>query len=169
MQATGVFRDLFGRAREALVPIGGLSDDLLYAGPDPSIAWYAWRMGRCLDANISELMAMDQLWVAGGWHERFGMTADPRDFLPGFPPPNDIVHHFRAPCAQLILDYFDAAHGRTTAYLANLGPEDLDRKPDEPQYDRPPTVGVRLVSVSVALAQSSGPIRYRLWLAGKGR
>lgn len=169
MEATIVFRDLFGRAREALAPIGGLSDDELYAEPRPSIAWYAWRMGRCLDANISGLMAMDQLWMAGGWHERFGMTADPRDFLPGFPPPNDIVHSFRAPSTQLILDYFDAAHERTTSYLATLGPEDLDRELNEPQHDPLPTVSVRLVSVSVALAQSSGPIRYRLWLAGKGR
>ena len=39
----------------------------------------------------------------------------PRDFLPGFPPPNDIVHSFRAPSTQLILDYFDAAHERTTS------------------------------------------------------
>ena len=169
MEATGVFRDLFGRAREALTPIGGLSDDELYAAPHPSIGWYAWRTGRCLDANVSELMGVDQLWVAGGWHERFGMKADPRDFLPGFPPPNDIVHNFRAPSTQLILDYFDAAHERTTAYLATLGPEDLDRELDEPRFDPRPTVGVRLVSVSVALAQSSGPIRYRLWLAGKGK
>ncbi len=168
MEATGVFRDLFGRAREALTPIGGLSDDELYAAPHPSIGWYAWRTGRCLDANVSELMGVDQLWVAG-WHQRFGMTADPRDFLPGFPPPTDIVHNFRAPSTQLILDYFDAAHERTTAYLATLGPEDLDRELDEPRFDPRPTVGVRLVSVSVALAQSSGPIRYRLWLAGKGR
>ena len=138
MEATGVFRDLFGRARRALSPISGLSDDELYAPPNPSMGWYTWRMGRCLDANISELMAMEQLWVASGWHERFGMTADPRDFLPGFPPPNDIVHSFRAPSPQLILDYFDAAHERTTAYLATLGPEDLDRELDEPQYDEPP-------------------------------
>ena len=93
----------------------------------------------------------------------------PRDFLPGFPPPNDIVHSFRAPSTQLILDYFDAAHERTTSYLATLGPDDLDRELDAPQHDPLPTVSVRLVSVSMALAQSSGPIRYRLWLAGKGR
>ena len=169
MEATDVFRDLFGRARAGLHAIVDLSDDELYAGPEPSMGWYAWRTGRCLDANISELVAVDQLWVAGGWHERFGMEADPRDFLPGFPPPNDIVQTFRAPGTQLILDYFDAAHERTTGYLATLGPEDLDRELDEPRYDPRPTVGVRLVSVSVALAQSSGAIRYRLWLAGKGR
>ena len=169
MDASGVFRDLFGRAREALSPVGSLPDDELYAEPLPSIAWYAWRMGRTLDTNVSELMAVDQLWMAGGWHERFGMRPDPRDFLPGFPPPNEVVRTFRAPSAQLLLDYFDAAHERTSAYLATLGAEDLDRVLDEPNYDPRPTVGVRLVSVAVALAQSSGPIRYRLWLAGKGR
>ena len=166
MEATSVLVDIFGRSREALASIAGLSDEQLYAEPLPSIGWHAWRMGRSLDYNLSGLMQTGQLWTDQGWHERFGMEPDPKDFLPGFPPPNEIVRTFRAPSAQLLLDYFEAAYERTMGYMATLSAADLDRVLDEPQYDPRPTVSVRLVSVGVALAQATGPIRYRLWMSG---
>ena len=169
MQATGVLQDIFSRSREAVGQITGLADEELYAEPIPTIGWYVWRMGRTLDANVSGLMGVDQLWLAAGWHERFGMSPDPTDFLPGFPPPNEIVSTFRAPNVRMLLDYFDAAYDRTTGYLGTLSASDLDRELDEPRFTPRPTVNVRLVSVSVALAQATGPIRYRLWMAGKGR
>ena len=165
MEATDILRDVFGRSHEAIAPIAGISEELLYAEPVPSIAWHAWRMGRALDSNVSGLMQQGQLWTDGGWHGRFDMEPDPKDFLPGFPPPNDIVSNFRTPSAQLLLDYFDAAFDRTMGYIDTLSASDLDRVLDEPQYDPRPTVSVRLVSVGVATAQSTGPIRYRLWLA----
>ena len=169
MEATGVIQDLLGRAREVLAPIVELSDDELYAEPLPSMGWCAWRLGRSLDYNIGGLMRLEQLWIADGWHERFAMSPEPKDFLPGFPPPDENVRTFRAPRAQLLVDYFDAVHARADGYVASLSAEDLDRELDEPQYDPRPTVSVRLVSVGVAMAQSTGLIRYRMWMAGKGR
>jgi hypothetical protein len=164
MDARGVFEDLFQRGRDDLVPVVDLSDEELYAEPLPSIAWYAWRMGRTLDRNITGLMETNQIWVTDGWAEHFGMAPDAKDFLPGFPPPDDIVRTFRAPSAQLLLDYYDAIHERTKAYLDTLSADDFDRVLDEQRPDPRLTVSVRLVSVAVAVAQSSGPVRYRMWL-----
>lgn len=165
MEATDILRDIFGRSRKAIAPLLELSDAELYVEPLPSIAWHAWRMGRLLDYNISGLMQTGQLWTDEHWHLRFDMGPELEDFLPGFPPPNDIVWTFHSASAQLLLDYFDAAFERTMGYIATLSAADLDRVLGEPQYGTPPTVSVRLVSVGVALAQSSGPIRYRLWFA----
>ena len=165
MDARGVLEDLFQRGRDGLVPVVGLPNEQLYAEPLPSIGWYAWRMGRTLDHNITGLLETDQLWVSDGWHERFDMAPNTKDFLPGFPPPDEVVRTFRAPSSQLLLDYYDAVHERTKAYLATLSAEDFDRVLDEQRPDPRPTVSVRLVSVAVAIAQSSGMVRYRMWLA----
>ena len=149
--------------------IDGLSDDDLYAEPLPSIGWQIWRMGRSLDHNITGLIGIGQLWIADGWHAKFGLDPDPKDFAPGFPPPNDIVRTFRAPAKQLLVDYFDATYDMAQTYIAALAPADLDREIDADRYPTPPTVGIRLVSVGVSLSQSVGDIRYRLWIAGRSK
>jgi hypothetical protein len=148
--------------------IEGLSDDNLCAEPLPSIGWQIWRMGRSVDFNMSGLIGAEQLWLADEWHARFGLDPDPRDFLPGFPPPNDLVRTFRAPAKQLLVDYFDAAYALALRYVYGLAPTDLDYEIDGDRYSSPPTIGIRLVSVGVSLAQSIGDIRYRLWMAGNG-
>lgn len=165
MESIAVIEDLFSRGREAIKMIDGLSDDALYATPAPSIGWQVWRMGRSVDYNISPLMGREQLWTDAGWHERFGMAADPKDFQPGFPPPNEVVSSFRAPRAALLVDYLRTTLGLVSEYLATLGSADLDTEIDPGRYATPVTIGIRLVSVGVSLAQSTGAIRYRLWMA----
>lgn len=164
MESIAVIEDLFSRGGEAIKMIGGLSDDALYAAPAPSIAWQVWRMGRSVDYNISPLLGREQLWTNSGWHERFGMAADPKDFQPGFPPPNEIVSTFRAPNAEVLGEYLRATLSLVGDYLATLGSADLDTEIDAGRYASPVTIGIRLVSVGVSLAQSTGAIRYRLWM-----
>ncbi len=164
MESIAVIEDLFSRGGEAIKMIEGLSDDALHAVPAPSIAWQVWRMGRSVDYNISPLLGRDQLWTDAGWHERFGMAADSKDFQPGFPPPNDIVSTFRAPSAELLVEYLRATLGLVSEYLATLGDADLDTEIDAGRYANPVTIAIRLVSVGVSLAQSTGVIRYRLWM-----
>jgi hypothetical protein len=165
MDSIQVLQDLYSRGKEGLGMIDGLTDDVLYAEPLPSIGWQIWRMGRSLDHNISGLIGADQVWIADSWHAKFGMEPDAKDFAPGFPPPNDIVRTFRAPSKQLLVDYFDTTYSIAQTYIAGLVPEDLDREIDHDRYATPPTIGIRLVSVGVSLSQSAGDIRYRLWIA----
>jgi hypothetical protein len=165
MESIAVIEDLFSRGREVIKMIDGLSDDVLHASPAPSIAWQVWRMGRSLDYNISPLLDREQLWTDAGWHERFGMAADPKDFQPGFPPPDEIVSTFRAPSAALLVEYLDATLGLVRDYIATLTSADLDTEIDVGRYANPVTIAIRLVSVGVSLAQSTGAIRYRLWMA----
>ena len=63
-------------------------------------------MGRSVDFNTSGLIGAEQRWLVDGWHARLGLDPDPRDFLPGFPPINDLARTFRAP-HRLLMDSFD--------------------------------------------------------------
>ena len=163
MNAIEVLKDLYSRGKEGVAMITDLADDVLYDEPFPSIGWQVWRMGRSLDYNVSGLLGTGQLWVEGHWHAKFNLEPDPKDFLPGFPPPNVMVRTFRAPSKQLLIDYFDAVYAVAQSYIASLEEADLDREIDHDRYLVAPTVGIRLVSVGVALSQSTGDIRFRLW------
>ena len=161
MEAAPVMLDALDRARESLQrSLDGLSDEELLREPHPPIGWLAWRMARILDSNMSALGGRPQLWIDGGWHARFGMAPEPRDFGPGVSHTREQVSAFRAPSAQMLLDYFGAAFDRAKAYLDQMSPEELDRELDEPRYQPLPTVAVRLVSVAVSTVQSAGMIGY---------
>jgi hypothetical protein len=57
--------------------------------------------------------------------------------------------------AALLLEYFDAVHERTLAFVHGLAAADLDRIVDE-RWDPPVTLGVRLVSVIADDLQHAG-------------
>lgn len=44
------------------------------------IGWLAWHIARIEDMHVADLLEEGQLWTDGGWHERFGMPSDARDF-----------------------------------------------------------------------------------------
>ena len=60
----------------------------------------------------------------------------------------------------MLVDYFEAVHRRSIAYLQTVTAEDLDRELDEPQWETPVTVGVRLVSVINDCTQHVGQMAY---------
>ena len=61
--------------------------------------------------------------------------------------------------ADLLAGYYDAVSARTAAYLAGVGPDDLDVVVDE-RWDPPVTLGVRLVSVVNEVNQHVGQAAY---------
>ena len=57
----------------------GLSDaDLLKRPSDQCnpIGWLLWHQTRVEDAILSHISGRPQAWVAGTWHEHFGMPAE---------------------------------------------------------------------------------------------
>jgi hypothetical protein len=59
----------------------------------------------------------------------------------------------------VLVDYYQAVHDRTRAYLGGLTATDLDRVVDE-AWDPPVTLGVRLVSVLNDDTQHVGQAAY---------
>jgi len=158
--ASSAFLDAFGRVRDTLQrTLPGLTEAELHGPPLPGPGWLGWRLTRVMDNNISRLGGNDQLWVASGWAQRFGMPPEPYDFGRGQAHTREQVQAFKA-SADLILAYHDATFDRTKAYFDAVTEEELNRELDEPQYDPRPTVSVRLVSVLENAMNNAGQISY---------
>ena len=82
--------------------------------------------------------------MARRWADRFDLPFDDRGHGYGHSSTRS------TPCAssdlQLLVDYQEAVHRLTLAYVAGVDADELDRVVDE-HWDPPVTAGVRLVSV----------------------
>jgi uncharacterized damage-inducible protein DinB len=160
MDVDGYLVELYGRlpdlVREA---VDGLDDAQLAAAPSEganTIAWLIWHLTRVQDHHISELVDVDQRYLADGFHERFGRGPDPQDH--GYGHTAADVASVRATAADL-LAYYDAVHARTIDYLSDLTPSALDQVVDE-GWDPPVTLGVRLASLVSDCLQHAGQAAY---------
>ena len=161
MEGPVLLADALSRVRAQLHDLlGGLSAEELHGVPRPTIEWLAWHLTRVQDSQLASPSGREQLWTNAGWHARFGMEPNPRDYGPGHTQTPEQVEAFRAPSTALLLDYHGAVAEATASYLAGLSPSDLDRVLDEPRFDPMPTVGVRLVSVVDDNLRHIGQIEY---------
>lgn len=160
MQASELFAVAFGRITDlAHRCVVDASAEVLQYRPDPgsnSIAWLVWHLSRVQDNHVSEIVGVDQAWVAQDWARRFGKEPDPADDGRGYGP-EDVARI--APDAVLLAGYHDAVAEQTQAYLASAGAAEFDRIIDR-SYDPPVSVGVRLVSVINDNIQHLGQARY---------
>ncbi len=147
MNEAEVLADMFDRIKGSVHnTVSGLTDDQLahrIDGRANSIAWLVWHLTRVQDDHVAGVAEREQVWIADGWVERFGLPFDPSEH--GYGHSSDEVAAVRAP-AQLLLGYYDAVHEQTLDYLGTLSGADLDRVVDE-DWDPPVTLGVRLISV----------------------
>jgi Protein of unknown function (DUF664) len=152
--------DAFERIRDAVHPaVNGLSPDELGFRPDGeanSIAWLVWHLTRIQDDHVAGLDDGSQLWIAGGWAERFALPLDPADTGYGHGP-EDVASV--AADASSLLGYYEDVHQRTLQFVRSLTESDLDRVVDR-SWDPPVTVAIRLVSVIADDLQHVGQAAY---------
>ena len=161
MESAGLVLDALGRVRSMVrLAIGDLTAEEMLAPPRPHIAWLMWHLSRVQDANFSALLERPQLWIGAGWHARFGMPADPKDYGSGHRQTRAQVDAFKVTDKPLLLDYLDAVFSQTKDYLATVTNADLKRLLNEPQYDPQPTLSVRLASVINCNTRHAGQIEY---------
>jgi hypothetical protein len=161
MQPRDLLTDGFDRIAESLrEAVAGLSPDQLAhriaPGANP-IGWLAWHLLRVQDDHVADVAGRQQVWLAEGWEERFGLDLEPT--ATGYGHDDAEVDRVRIPSAALLLGYADAVHARTAEYLSGVGAGDLDRVVDE-SWDPPVTLGVRLVSVLSDDLQHVGQAAY---------
>ena len=167
--AAGLVAHAWGRVREMeRAALKDLSAEDLLAPPRPHIAWLAWHIARVQDANFSGLMGRPQLWISDGWHARFDMPPDPKDYGSGHRQTRAQVEAFQVTDKALLLDYLDAVFAQTKSYLATVSNADLNRVLDEPQYQPLPTLSIRLASVINCNTRHAGQIEYLRGLIKKG-
>jgi hypothetical protein len=161
MEAAGLVMDALARVRDMVRDaLKDLSPEELLAPPKPHIAWLVWHLSRVQDANFSGLMQRPQLWIANGWHQRFKMAPDPKDYGSGHRQTPAQVDAFNVTDKQLLLEYLDAVFARTKDYLGTVSNADLNRVLNEQQYQPLPTLSIRLASVINCNTRHAGQIEY---------
>ncbi len=161
METYEVLIDAFDRIEQAVRhTMDGLDADGLAFRPDAdanSIAWLVWHLTRVEDDHVSELAGIDQAYVADGWAEKLGVTANPTDT--GYGHTSEQVGAVRPQQPDTLVAYLAAVTARTKEYLHTLDAAALDRIVDR-SWDPPVTAGVRLVSVIADCLQHAGQAAY---------
>ncbi len=111
----------------------------------------------CARERSAAEVGADQVWLAGGWADRFGLGLPRHDTGYGHTPAK--VAAVRVGSPGLLTGYNDAVHERTLGALRSLTAKDLDEVVDE-GWDPPVTLGVRLVSVLSDDLQHVGQAAY---------
>jgi uncharacterized damage-inducible protein DinB len=157
MASAELLVDAFGRVREAVhAAVSGLTPDQLSARLDPqanSIAWLIWHLTRVQDDHVAGVTGDEQVWTADGWAKRFALPLD--DGETGYAHNSSQVAAVTVNSGQLLVDYHDAVHARTVAYVSTLRDGDLDQVVDT-SWNPPVTLGVRLISVIADDLQHAG-------------
>jgi hypothetical protein len=160
VETHAVLADAFDRIRDVVHGAAdGLAPDELAWRPDPgsnSIAWLLWHLTRIEDDHLADLAGTEQVWVAGGWSDRFGLPFP--STATGYGQSADEVGRVRAG-AELLLGYQDAVRAGIDGYLGQVDATELDRIVDT-RWDPPVTAGVRLVSVIADGLQHAGQAAY---------
>ena len=108
-----------------------------------SMAWLAWHIARAQDIRFSRLTGREQLWISVGWHERFGLPADPEDVGKGYT--DEQVAAVRPSDVETLRAYCRAVHERVRTYLRSLPPDAADQLVDDPESGSPTTLGEILI------------------------
>lgn len=121
------------------------------------VGWLAWHLTRSHDRNLSEIAGVPQRWIDEGWHERFGMAADPNET--GFGHTAEQVATFRHVDGDTLLAYHASVIDTANAYLSGAPPDDLARVAPSPTLGTAHTVQQRLIGVLNEGFQHLGQIR----------
>ncbi|MFD9105578.1 DUF664 domain-containing protein [Streptomyces virginiae] len=170
MKATDVIADGFGRIREVVhEAVDGVSAQHLNARVDPeanSITWLVWHLTRIQDDHIAAAAGLEQVWLTGGWEDRFGLPLPAA--ATGYGHSARQAGTVRVDSGELLLGYYDEVHEQTLGFVRGLAAADLDRVVDE-RWDPPVTLGVRLVSVLADDLQHAGQAAYVRGVLERGR
>ena len=160
MTSIDLLEDAYQRIRDAVHPaVSGLSPEELAWRPDDesnSIAWLVWHLTRIQDDHVADVAGHPQVWLAGGWADRFALPLDPSDT--GYGHDAQTVGLVVADSRSL-LGYYEDVHSHTVEFVRSLEEADLTRVVDR-RWDPPVTMGVRLVSVIGDDLQNVGQAAY---------
>ncbi|HET8690334.1 MAG TPA: DUF664 domain-containing protein [Candidatus Saccharimonadales bacterium] len=134
------------------------ADELAYRPYDKgnSIAWLVWHLSRVQDDHVAELADTEQVWISGGWHDKFGLPFEKQ--ATGYGHDTDQVSEVEVE-ADLLRGYFDDVHRATVEFIDSLKPQDYERIVDE-NWNPPVTLAQRLVSVLSDDLQHAGQAAY---------
>lgn len=130
MEATALYQRSLDNAWEMVLTVtDGISTQELSKQPAKgcnSMGWILWHMARVEDAMVNvALLRRPQLWLSGGWHQKFGLRSNEMRGIEDTPRQ---AAAFRVPSRDLLLGYASAVRDVTRGYLKSLTAEELDKK-----------------------------------------
>ena len=100
------------------------------------MAWLAWHIARTQDLRSSYLLGRDQIWIDDGWHQRFGLPADPANTGRGN---NDAdVSALQPESVEVVNSYCSLASARLREYVGSLRPGAENDVIDNPEGGQTP-------------------------------
>ena len=139
-----------------------LDDPLLARQPADhcnSVAWILWHMSRVVDTFIhTRLQEIPQLWVQDGWHQKFGMDADPEDRGVGWTAGQ--VSAWKVPAKDVQLGYYQAVKAAAQKYISSLSDSDLQVVKVIPPTPEPRSVAAALGQMTWDAVAHGGQIAY---------
>ena len=161
MRSSEVLLDGLGRVADSVhAVLDGATSELLNKAPAPganTIAWLVWHLTRVQDSHVADVAGADEVWVTGGWVDRFGLPFSPGEI--GYGQSTDEAARVIVDDAGLLREYYDATHAVSVDYIGALTDSDLDRIVDR-NWDPPVTLGVLLISVIDDDTQHIGQAAY---------
>ena len=156
-----ILLDAFGRVDEGVrALLDSVPTDELNVRPDGTgnpIGWLVWHLLRVQDDHLAEVAERQQVWLAGGWFERFGLPFPPAAHGYGFT--SEQVDDTRFDGTELLAGYQAEVHEMTVTLLCDITAGRLDDIIDD-RWDPPVTVAVRMVSVVEDCLQHLGQANY---------
>lgn len=151
--------DAFGRIQEVVhQTVKGLNrEDLAFRPTESanSIGWLIWHLTRIQDDHVAGVAHSKQIWHSG-WSKQFAFPF--ADDETGYGQSSKEVAAVQVQ-AGLLLDYYDAVHAATIAYIQGLQDEDYEKIVDT-RWNPPVTLAVRLISVITDDLQHAGQAAY---------
>ncbi len=140
----------------------GLDEELLAKQPAEqcnSAAWIMWHMNRVVDTFIhTRLQEMPQLWVKDGWHQKFGMEADPDDRGVGWTAAQ--VSAWQAPAKDVQVGYYQAVKSAAQQFISSLSADELEVTKVIPPVAEPRSVAAALGQMTWDAVAHGGQIAY---------
>lgn len=156
--------DQFQRIADGVASLADTSPAVAVWRPDPdanTIAWLAWHIGRVADAQLADLAGREQVWLSGGFADRFALPFD--HAASGYGHSSADVAAVRTPMADLAA-YQRAVHEACLDYASRLTADEAARIVDT-RWDPPVTAAARLVSILGDCLQHLGQAAYVRGLA----
>ena len=124
-----------------------------------SSAWSLWHMNRVVDTFVhTRLRDAPQLWVREGWHQKYGMPADPEDRGVGWTA--EQVKAWAIPSRDVQMGYYQAIKAATKEYLAPLTSSELEKRMVIPPVAEPRSVAAALGQMTWDNIAHGGQIAY---------
>ena len=92
-----------------------------------SMGWLLWHMTRVVDRMIhTRFQEVPQLWIKDGWHDKFGLDADPNTTGMGWS--LEQVAAWQVPTKSLLVEYYEAVKTAARDYIQPMSEADLARE-----------------------------------------